>query len=59
MITLENSGIQYTKKNGCVFIIDENLKTVHVPQSFDETDYPQEIKDALKTGKYFKQLTIE
>lgn len=50
---------KYYRKDGFVFVADHVTKTVSVPQSVEEEDYPDEIKAHLKDDKYFKQLTIE
>ena len=43
---------------GYNFIIDKGTKTISVPQSCSEEDYPQEVKDLLETRNYYKQLNI-
>lgn len=51
--------VNYYRKDGFIFVADHSIKTVTVPQSVEEVDYPEEIKKHLKDDRYFKQLTIE
>jgi hypothetical protein len=51
--------LNYYRKDGYIFTADHITRTVSVPQSIKEEDYPDEIKAHLKDDEYFKQLTIE
>jgi hypothetical protein len=41
-----------------VFKVNHSMRTISVPQSVEEGDYPQEVKDYFKIKGYYKQLNI-
>lgn len=57
MLSKGKSIRDYHRKDGFVYVVDHITKTVSVPQSVDEKDYPEEVTEQLKI--YFKQLNIE
>jgi hypothetical protein len=59
MVEKSTSIRNYYRKDGCVFVVDHAIKTVSVPQSVEEDNYPDEVKAYLTEKNYYKQLTIE
>ena len=53
----------YYRKDGFIFVVDHIIKTVSVPQSFNEgtngENYPPKVYEHIKDDKYFVKLTIE
>jgi len=50
---------QYFRHGGYIYVADHVTKTVSAPQSVDESDYPDEVKEFINNTKYKIQLTIE
>jgi hypothetical protein len=59
MVEKSTSIRNYYRKDGFVFVVDHTIKTVSVPQSVEEDNYPDEVKAYLTEKNYYKQLTIE